>query len=161
VRVAFALACAAPLAVMVASCTFPSVTFGDASVPLPEAGDDATSEAAAEAGDPCDKDNDGHKAMGSCGGDDCNDDDSRVHPGQNFLTDVPDGAPYPSGPLGDWDCSGTVEYQTPTAVCSVTCSNSQGFAQAEGCGITGAYVTCAVVVTCSTADAGTRTQGCR
>ena len=93
----------ATLAAIVVSCTFPSVTYNDASVPVDatvEAGDEADVDAsdggeAGDAGDevdPCDEDNDQYKSL-ACDGSDCNDHDPRVNPGQGFLPDVPDAAP--------------------------------------------------------------------
>ena len=151
-----------PLSLMLASCTFPSVTFDDASVPV-DSGDDATvveggpdappGDGGADA-DPCDKDNDGYKAT-SCGGNDCNDDDPRVNPGvTQFVTDVPNAFPW-----GDWNCDGNVEAQYPTVTCAATCQTTEGFLATEGCGSSGEYVTCAGL--CVKSDAGTRTQGCR
>lgn len=140
---------------MLVSCTFPSVTFGDASTSA-----DAASEAqgGGDGGDPCDEDNDGYKAQGACGGNDCNDHDPRANPGQTqFITDVPDAAPW-----GDWNCDNTVDYQYKTPVActaGLACNTAEGFTTSEGCGISGPYVTCSGL--CALADAGTRTQGCR
>ncbi|HEY1955231.1 MAG TPA: hypothetical protein VGH28_06450 [Polyangiaceae bacterium] len=106
--------------------------------------------------DPCDQDHDMHRAKGACGGDDCNDNDPRVHPGlTQFVTDVPDAAPF-----GDWNCDGTVQYQYPAVTCAVTCSTSEGFpSPGPGCGFSAEYVDC-TNVTCALADAGIRVQGC-
>ena len=47
-------------------------------------------DASKDAKDPseCDKDGDGHKAKGKCGGDDCDDEDPDVYPGQTAFFDV-------------------------------------------------------------------------
>lgn len=146
------------LVALCVSCTFPTVTFTDA-----QAANDAAVEAsegslpdASEAGDPCDEDNDGFKAQGSCGGGDCNDHDSRVHPGQTFVTDVPDAAPW-----GDWDCNGTVDYEFPVISSCLTSCSAQGFASSVACGVTASYITCVGTTLCTSADAGVVTQGCK
>ncbi len=141
---------------LLVSCTFPSVTFVDASIPADAASEAQGSDAGADAGDPCDEDNDGYKAEGTCGGTDCNDHDSRVNPGQTqFITDVPDAAPW-----GDWNCDGYKQPQYPSVSCNlgVACDNAQGFSTSEDCGLVGSFVTCAGL--CTKSDAGTRTQGC-
>jgi hypothetical protein len=145
---------------MVASCTFPDVTFGDASVAADAAPEAQGSDAGGEAGDPCDEDHDGYKAEGAaCGGNDCNDHDPRANPGQTqFITDVPDAAPW-----GDWNCDTKLEklFATPVAcTAGLACNTAEGFLNTDqGCGITADYVKCAGL--CSLTDAGTRTQGCR
>jgi hypothetical protein len=162
------VACA--LFAMLASCTFPGVTFddGDSSMPLPDAGSDVdltdasddaiVNDAADAAPDPCDQDKDGYKST-ACDGGDCNDNDPRVHPGADFRTDVPDAFPW-----GDWNCDGkpvgTPEFQYTTMTCNtLQCGAPEGFVSAEGCGITGPWEACTGL--CTDTDAGTRTQGCR
>ncbi len=147
----------APL--LVVSCTFPDVEFGDASVPL-ESGSDVVDadDAAAEASDPCDMDHDGYKAEGgACGGNDCNDNDPRAHPGVTQpVYDVPDAAPF-----GDWNCDGVVVPVYPFYTCGLAQScNAQTFTTNTGCGISNPFVTCTAALTCAGVDAGTRTQGC-
>jgi hypothetical protein len=147
---------------LVASCTFPDVQFGDASVPVDSGSDvvttnDAGSDAVGDEPDPCDMDHDGYKAMGTCGGNDCNDNDPRANPGvKNYVYDEPDAAPF-----GDWNCDGKVDMQYKAAACAATTCNSEGYAntQGSGCGITNPYVTCTGTL-CAAVDAGTRTQGC-
>jgi len=148
--------------VFIASCTFPDVQFGDASVPV-DSGSDVViptdaGEAGVDASDPCDMDHDGYKAMGACGGNDCNDNDPRANPGvTNYVYDEPDAAPF-----GDWNCDGKVDMQYKVAACGATTCNSEGYsnAQGSGCGITNPYVTCTGTL-CGPVDAGTRTQGCK
>jgi hypothetical protein len=145
---------------MVASCTFPDVQFGDASAPI-DTGTDVVqpNEAGVDSGDPCDKDHDGYKDMNNgCGGNDCNDDDSRYHPGQDWVYDVPDAAPW-----GDWNCDGDAEPRYKPATCGLTFCNSEGYANSSGagCGITNPWVSCTAPVTCAPVDAGMQTQGCR
>ena len=146
---------------VVSSCTFPDVQFGDASVPIDSGTDVIVVSDAGDAGaeaNPCDMDNDGYEAEGgACGGNDCNDNDPRVNPGQkNFLTDVPDAFPW-----GDWNCDGNAEKEWPLVACGLTSCNAQTFTTNTGCGITNPFVTCTTPVTCAAVDAGTRTQGCR
>ncbi len=151
-------------------CTFPDVRFDG------DAGDDAgVSDAAADGGptpeagggdagdggpDPCDRDQDGHRAnTQACGGDDCNDNDARIHPGAGFVHDVPDAAL-----LGDWNCDGTVDKEYPAVSCSqisTNCGSAMGFVIDPGCGETGAFVQCTGTIACTGADAGTRVQGCK
>lgn len=146
------------LAAIVASCTFPKVTYDDAQAPL-ESGAEAAGGDAGDGGDPCDEDNDGYKST-ACGGGDCNDHDPRVNPGAGFVTDVPDAFPW-----GDWNCDhdgAAPEYQYPSMTCTlgvVACNAPQGFDSTQGCGTSGPYVNCTGL--CNKTDAGVRTQGCR
>ncbi len=153
------------ISVMLASCTFPAVTYDDdASVDAAasdaiagESGTDTgTNVDAGEAGNPCDEDNDTYLAKGSCGGNDCDDHDPRVNPGAGFLTDIPTAYPY-----GDWNCDGKVDSQYPVVACAIglSCDNTQGFLSTVACGMSGSFVNCSGL--CSKADAGTRVQGCR
>jgi len=151
--------------VMAASCTFPSVTFTDASTARDAAleaasdQDSGTGDAGAqETGTSCDQDNDGYHAdSGTCGGDDCNDLDPNVHPNQTWVYLVPDASSH----FGDWDCDGIVEleYQTITS-CATSCG-AQGFTQPIGCGVSGPFITCVGTIVCTIADGGTQTQGCK
>ena len=143
------------------SCTFPDVQFGDASMPIDSGSDVVVGNDAGDANDdapdPCDMDHDGYKAMGTCGGDDCNDFNANQNPGvKNYVYDVPDAAPF-----GDWNCDGKVDMQYKASSCGPTTCSSEGYAnsQGSGCGISNAYVTCTGTL-CAAVDAGTRTQGC-
>ncbi len=158
------------------ACTFPSVTYGskDASVAEADVPDadlvDAVEEppppdfpdADPDAFNSCDQDKDGYKAIGCDGGKDCNDFDKRAHPGQDFLTDVPNGPPN-----GDWNCSGEpAERQYPTVNCggflNITACKGTGFTADPGCGKMAAYVNCTWTgLSCDPIDSGLRTQGCR
>ena len=162
------------LGLMLVSCTLPTLTYDDASVP--DSGQDATfldagdggdvgdaqptSDAGDAAADPCDQDHDGYRSAQCDGGNDCNDHDGRVHPGLTaYVYDVPDAFPW-----GDWDCNGTKDEQYPTPLnCTlgIACNNglSQGFVATDpGCGVTAPFDTCTGL--CQLGDAGTRTQGC-
>ncbi len=162
-----------------AACTFPSVTYSDATdggsdAAFETGGDDAAADAIEEAPppdfpdadpdafNPCDQDKDGYKAPGCGGGKDCNDFDKRANPGQaNFLTDPPDGAPN-----GDWNCNDTVEPQYPTVSCggflNALACKGEGYVANPGCGKSAAYVKCTWTgLSCDPIDSGARTQGCR
>jgi len=94
---------------------------------------------------PCDCDGDGHKAKtGGCGGDDCDDDDDRAFPGQDFLSDKPN----PLTTKGDWNCDTTI---TPKfkigfscgALGLIGCTGTQGFTDTPGCGdLSPNFITC-------------------
>lgn len=111
----------------------------------------------------CDCDGDGHKAKGApCGGDDCDDDDPRAHPGADFVCDKPN----PLTTKGDWDCNGVVDAQTPVnVVCTVTVGACppNGFTDNPGCGNTsGNRVTCLVSgLGCKEGTKTTVTQCCK
>jgi len=141
---------------------------GDAETPLPtdDAGTEASAppDAASDAPDPCDKDRDGYRAT-SCGGNDCDDDDGRAHPGAGFLTDPPQ-APT----NGNWDCTGVVEKQIGIngGLCatrsSTTCGAFNGrFAGDPACGANDTMQICTwtgstcIIITTQT---GSR-QGCK
>jgi hypothetical protein len=169
---------AATVGALWVACSFPAVTYdaGDASVDAaPEASDDAAADASEEAPPPdfpdadpdvfnaCDQDKDGYKAIGCDGGKDCNDFDKRAHPGQDFVTDVPNGPPD-----GDWNCANGVEPQYPTVSCggflNIAACKGEGFTANPGCGKSAAYVKCTwngLKLSCEAVDSGTRTQGCR
>jgi hypothetical protein len=151
--------------VTMCACTFPSVTYTDASVPV-DAGVDVTppsdsgsdvADTGVEAGNPCDEDNDGYLST-ACDGGDCNDHDPRVHPNiVGWVYDVPDA--YPNG---DWDCDGTIDKQYPNVItlCTTSCG-AEGFGQATGCGISGWLVECVGSTLCSNGDGGYQAQGCK
>jgi hypothetical protein len=104
---------------------------------------------------PCDLDGDGHKAT-SCGGDDCCDNDARVHPG---ATDWQSGADA-CGSF-DYDCNGQEEKQTPVANCQVTlgCQGS-GFDKDTPCGADAAHTWCLGLLVCNPVH-DSQTQKCR
>ncbi len=149
-----------------ASCTFPSVTFGDAdaapsgdaTVDVPVENDSGSDAGTDAAPDPCDEDNDGYRATGACDGGDCNDHDPRVHPGiTGWVDDIPDASPW-----GDWNCDGIIEKEYPNVIttCTTSCG-AEGFPASLGCGISGYLVSCVGTVVCSNGDGGFATQGCR
>lgn len=148
--------------VVLSSCTFPDVQFGDASAPIDSGSDvvvvvNDAGDAGDDAFDPCDMDHDGYKAEGgACGGNDCNDFNAKQHPGADFVTDEPDAAPF-----GDWNCDGNVEKQYTFTSCGVGTCGTQGFTIDTGCGITNPFVSCNPPLTCPAIDGGMRTQGCR
>ncbi len=111
---------------------------------------------------PCDQDGDGHAAKGSCGGDDCCDEDAKVHPGQGSYFAVP-------GACGgfDYDCDGKEEQQYGGASCTwstFSCSGNGFAAPIPGCGQQGTFTSCSVpwynVFSCTGTD-GKQAQGCR
>ncbi len=109
-----------------------------------------------DAAPPCDLDRDGHTSK-ACGGDDCCDNDARVHPG------APDYQPAPTACGGfDYDCNGKEERETPVASCQsgVLCRGS-GFDQDTPCGAQSAHTSClgALYVCYQTHE--TQTQQCR
>lgn len=109
---------------------------------------------------PCDCDNDGHKrADSACGGDDCDDDDDRAHPGAGFLTFMPT-----AKTKGDWNCDGNPEKQKKDGIsCGLLgdCTIS-GFSTTVPCGGTGTFITCKVVpLGCANNTSVMSTQACR
>lgn len=95
----------------------------------------------------CDCDGDGALSIGECGGDDCDDEDSEVHPGQvKFF------AQRSENPIVgfDYDCSGILE-RPPNQSVQVTCgaldlldcAGAQGyFGVPPPCGQSGSFGTC-------------------
>jgi hypothetical protein len=81
----------------------------------------------------CDCDGDSHlKKGGSCGGDDCDDNDANVFPGQTSYFDQP----AKNGGF-DYDCSGSAEQESSQTIsCTVAlCPTTQGyFASPPACG---------------------------
>jgi hypothetical protein len=113
-----------------------------------------------EAGDPCDLDEDGYQAAGSCGGNDCCDFDSRAHPGDTSYYATKDAC----GSF-DYDCDGQNELQyTQTASCKLgffACSGS-GFDKAPPeCGVGATFDTCPYDVLFCGGDQTTVVQSCR
>jgi hypothetical protein len=102
--------------------------------PAPDASIDAS------AADPCDRDHDGHRAVGGiCGGDDCCDFDPIVFPGQtNFFA-----AANACGNF-DFDCDGKQASQLDRAGCHI--ANFQcvgdGFGDDTKCGDEADFFTC-------------------
>lgn len=107
---------------------------------------DAATEAAAPTGatdasteDPCDKDGDGHRAPGACGGDDCCDQDPVVFPGQQSFFATASGC----GTF-DYDCDGKPSPRFNRAACHVTSFQciGDGFAGDVGCGAEADFFNC-------------------
>lgn len=103
----------------------------------------------------CDCDDDGAVATGECGGDDCDDEDERVFPGQTaFFTERSE-----NDAVGfDFDCSGSLERpagQTDAVNCAQlalgACEDGQGFlGTLPACGNPGSWGSCflATAVSC-------------
>lgn len=169
------------LAALLAGCSFPSPEFEttstDASVDSKPALDSATDTAVVQdstsspdtgavgdTSDPCDKDRDGYKAQGgTCGGNDCDDDDPRANPGvSDFVTYDATGKTH----AGDWNCDGTTKRQfNVNQNCGVlggkTCAEIKGFTGSPTCGTSGTYIECAISgALCVQVTSTTRIQGC-
>jgi hypothetical protein len=94
----------------------------------------------------CDCDGDHHLAMGVCGGDDCDDHDAQVYPGEPTYY----GVPIPGSTLGfDYDCSGAAE-PDPALNIALNCGSLPPCATGTGflgkvpppCGQTAPWGTC-------------------
>lgn len=139
----------------------------DASIPRPDAGPDADAGAATCCD--CDKDTHADKTS-TCGGvrDDCDDYNSGIHPGQDFVSSPWD-TTSPHLPVGDWDCSETTTKQYSYNVTCASLGNcSEGFNGNPGCGETATYNHCkqllnlaGLPIGCSVNTTEQRTQGCR
>jgi hypothetical protein len=93
----------------------------------------------------CDCDGDGYRSQALCGGDDCDDFNPLVHPGQTMYFAAPSGDPN----VGfDYDCSGAPNPEFPTPVdCNLlltgNCDAGVGFLNAvPPCGDAGEWGTC-------------------
>jgi hypothetical protein len=114
--------------------------------------------------DKCDCDEDDYVNEDCDGGTDCKDLDPTVPYHDGFLEDVP-----PPGYDGDWNCDGTVTKQYASGVmCGVLgvagCTGVEGFTGQPGCGVEGAYVTCApntLGLLCAVSSTVMRKQGCK
>jgi hypothetical protein len=98
-------------------------------------------DASFEGGDPCDLDEDGFRATGECGGDDCCDFDGRAHPGETSYFETTDAC----GSF-DFDCNGKDDPQyTGVASCALgffQC-NGEGFDKTPpACGQSATYDAC-------------------
>ena len=97
---------------------------------------------------------------------DCDDTDSRRHPGQGFVSDVP-----PPGKDGNWDCSLPIELLHPPISCTGTgllgCAGTPSFLGVVGCGVQADLYSCQgapgnPLATCvGTVAGGQITQGCK
>jgi hypothetical protein len=120
-------------------------------------------EAAADA-PACDQDQDMALALGgACGGQDCDDEDPRAHPGQGYLTALPRATTM----YGDWNCNHVIEKQFPTNVncgASITnCDATSGFMDDPACGTAGMFVQCMTmnVIFCVVGSSSMQLQGCK
>jgi hypothetical protein len=179
------------VALILGACTFPGVTYTadgppDAfSPPESSVGDDSPASGedgmASEAGDvapkdgptdapgtetsTCDQDQDGFMAIGgTCGGQDCDDDDPRAYPGEpNYLTALPRATTM----YGDWNCNHVVEKLFPTNVdCTkaiTNCTSVSGFTGDPGCGTAGPFVQCMTmnVIFCVAGATSMQVQACK
>jgi hypothetical protein len=115
----------------------------------------------------CDRDDDDSlSSAAACGGNDCDDRDADVHPGQSrFFT-------APSLAHGyDYDCNGVEEREVSSALdcslLSIESCDAQGYAAPlPACGDPGAWIRCAPTLPtlsalCLATDQGSRTMGCR
>jgi hypothetical protein len=115
----------------------------------------------------CDQDDDGSFASSeACGGNDCDDLDADVHPGQSsFFTEPNRDGGY------DYDCNGVEEPEVSNALdcslLSISNCDAQGYTSPlPACGDPGAWIRCAptlptLSVLCLATDQGSRTMGCR
>jgi hypothetical protein len=115
-------------------------------------------------GDDCDRDHDGHRAVGACGGDDCCDTDRNTHPG----LETGGGDPWFDAPNAcghwDYDCDGIERREYPTRNCALkavaTCGGD-GFETDTACGVQAAYAVCTwALLACHPRDED-RVQRCR
>jgi hypothetical protein len=113
-----------------------------------------------EAGDPCDLDEDGYRATGTCGGNDCCDFDSRAHPGDTSYYGTKDAC----GSF-DYDCNGQDEEEFPQAAsCQLAffACNGSGFDKTPpACGIAATFDTCPFDVLFCGGDQKSEVQPCR
>jgi hypothetical protein len=124
----------------------------------------------------CDVDGDGHLSnQPPCGGDDCNDNDARAHPGvTGWIQAVPD-RPFPQWIPGDWNCDNRVDrefvggFSCPLVnLLNVgqSCATQMGFSDGQpDCGVAdGNFVTCSdpglLGTVCTTHASVLQTQGC-
>lgn len=137
---------------------------------------DAGGKVAFEAGcDSCDCDGDGYLngLDAGCeptdGAVDCDDFDSRTHPGASFYAFPPESPRY-----GDWDCKNGVEKfpadkfdcsKLTAALLSSKCESYSGFVDSVECGSKGTYVICKSPLlglgNCTIGTIGTATAVCR
>jgi hypothetical protein len=112
-----------------------------------------------EAGDPCDLDEDGYRATGSCGGADCCDFDSRAHPGDTSY--------YPNEDACgsfDYDCDGKEEQEYGQGGCQLgffSCSGAGFDKTVPTCGVSATFDTCPYDVLFCGGDQTSLTQACR
>ncbi len=120
-----------------------------------------------DAANPCDIDRDGYKAKGTvgtieCGGNDCDDNDSRANPG---IKDISTAKARPTA-NGDWNCSGAVQKQFPEGqscpgLALGKCAQNTGFTKVVACGEQGDYITtCTLNIATCVATTKKEIQGC-
>ena len=122
-----------------------STRSGTSSTPSSTSSASSASSSGTGGGPCCDCDHDGYPSKALCGGDDCDDADPVVHPGQTMYFATP--SPNPNVGF-DYDCSGTPdpEYPSPlhcNALMGVNCDAGVGFLNAvPPCGATGSWGSC-------------------
>jgi hypothetical protein len=152
-------------------CTFPEITIVEstsaASTSSASAGGaGGTSSSGGSGGDPCavaDADGDDEPSP-ACGGQDCNDEDDRVHPGQtSYFGTAMMGAPPPGGPF-DFDCSGMAD-PDPMQVftsCSMPLCNGEGYqTDTATCGNVNGWVMCSLLMSLCQASPATAAEPLR
>lgn len=109
---------------------------------LPPTGGSTGSIPTGGTGGACDGDGDGHEAMGACGGDDCDDTNKLIYPGQPIFYTTPNDKGF------DWDCDGLIT-RDPKSDKTVTCAlggcdtSTQGYyGSVPGCGEAANWGTC-------------------
>ena len=107
----------------------------------------------------CDADGDRAMAEDACGGDDCDDADADVHPGQTaYFTQPREGGSF------DYDCNWTIDKEHPLVACSgAVCGANQGKVGFESdvvCGVEAQLGACDGIP-CGFVPSGKATQGCR
>lgn len=116
----------------------------------------------------CDCDGDGYLSRGACGGDDCDDHDPKVHPGQTEYQSEP--ATNPA--IGfDYNCSETIDRDPEQAVVDcglldlLLCAENQGFKDTlPACGEPAEWVRCTPAVlglACTQESVGMVVARCR
>ncbi len=115
--------------------------------------------------DPCDCDGDGVRSeAGVCGGNDCDDEDSRANPTSSYRADLPS-----PDTKGDWNCDRFTErlIKQVNVKCTGTLDNCpsgrEGLRKDVGCGELGEYVVCKPggIGGCNEVDSGITRQECR
>jgi len=95
---------------------------------------------------------------------DCNDEDSRVHPGATAFQTTAYCVPGTGCATKsfDYDCNGTEDkqYTVKFSSCSLGCVGEGLAVEPPACGATAGYTTCRFAVLCNK-DSSTVTQGCR
>jgi hypothetical protein len=112
-----------------------------------------------DSGDPCDLDEDGFRAIGTCGGTDCCDYDGRAYPGEKNYYATADAC----GSF-DYDCDSKDEPQYATANCQLgvfTC-NGEGFDKTPPpCGASATFDSCDYYLLYCGTSQSSKAQACK